>query len=99
MSGAVGAGRSGRAWRQLSADFRKVCEESDAPCWMDGQPINYAAGPDEPDAFNVDHFYPVSTHPELGNDPANLRPSHRACNIARGNGDAPLGLGQLSEEW
>lgn len=98
MSGS-GAGRDGRRWRELKAAFRQTCEEANAPCWMDGQPINYNAEDDEPDAFNVDHFHPVSTHPELGNDPANLRPSHRACNIARGNGDAPLGLGTPSEDW
>lgn len=94
-----GANRSDRRYKKLKADYRTVCEESNAPCWMCGQAIDYAAADDEPDAYNLDHFHPWSTHPELRTDPANFRPSHRACNIARGNGDAPLGLGSLSEEW
>lgn len=83
----------------LKRDFRTVCEESNAPCWMCGQEIHYEAADDEGDSFNLDHFHPWSTHPELREDPANFRPSHRACNLARGNGDAPLGLGQPSESW
>ncbi|WP_228044885.1 HNH endonuclease [Rhodococcus pyridinivorans] len=99
MAKREGAGRTGRRWRELKAAFRAECEANNAPCWMDGQPIDYAAGDDMPDSFTVDHFHPVSTHPELGNDPANLRPAHRACNLARGNGEAPLSLGSLSEDW
>lgn len=92
-------GRRGRTWSDLAKAFRAKCEEADLPCWLCGQAIHWEAKPDEPDCFNVDHFYPVSTHPELGNDPANLRPSHRACNLARGNKDAPLSIGSLSEDW
>lgn len=99
MSTRRGAGRTDRRWRELSKAFRAQCREADVPCWMCGQPIDWNAPDDGPDCFNVDHFYPVSTHPELANDPANFRCSHRACNIARGNGEAPLSLGTLSEDW
>lgn len=94
-----GAGRTGRRWRELKAKFRAQCQAADTPCWMCGQAIDWNAADDTPDCFNIDHFYPVSTHPELGNDPGNLRPSHRACNIARGAGDPPLSLGTPSEDW
>lgn len=45
------------------------------------------------EAFELDHAYPRSTHPELAEDPSNFRPSHRACNIKRsdGKGDSPMG--------
>lgn len=95
----TGAGRTGRRWRELRESFLEECRELDAPCWMCGQAISYDAPAGTPDAFEADHFYPVSTHPELGNDRANLRPSHRACNGARGDGDPPLSIGSLSEEW
>ncbi|MFI2216551.1 HNH endonuclease [Rhodococcus sp. NPDC019627] len=88
-----------RRYKALKREFRAACLESMAPCWMCGQEIHYAAADDEPDAFNLDHFYPWSTHPELREDPGNFRASHRACNIARGNGEAPLALGEPSEDW
>lgn len=91
---------SNRGWRAIAARFRAECEQVGAACWMCGQPILYDQDPgSHPDAFHVDHFHPVSTHPELALDAGNLRPSHRSCNIARGNGPPPLGLGTPSREW
>lgn len=98
---AKGAGRTGRAWRELRQSYRDECEAGNYPCWLCGQPIDYTAKneTESPDAWEPDHFYPVSTHPELGNDRANLRPSHAACNGARSDGDPPLSIGSLSEDW
>ena len=94
------AGRDGRVWRTLAAEFRRECEAIDATCWLCGQAIDYTAdATSHPDAFNPDHFHPVSSHPELAEDPANLRASHRSCNIARGDGPPMLGLGQTSRAW
>lgn len=91
---------SNRAWRAIAARFRRECEEIGAPCWMCGQDIQYDQDPTaHPDAFHVDHFYPVSTHPDLALDPGNLRASHRSCNMARGDGPPPLGLGFNSRKW
>ena len=84
------AGRAGHRWRAISTEFKHRCRALDAPCWICGQPINYDARPQTPDAFEPDHYYPVSTHPHLAEDPANLRPSHSRCNRTRGNA-APLG--------
>lgn len=80
----------GKEYQQLRTIFRAACVERDETCWMDAQPIAY----DEPDgttddSFELDHYYPVSTHPEHEMDPANFRASHRSCNRSRGNG-APL---------
>ncbi|MEV0947239.1 hypothetical protein [Rhodococcus sp. NPDC049939] len=52
-----------------------------------------------PDCFELDHFYPVSTHPHLIDDEAGFRPSHKACNAATGNAAVSPMLGSLSEQW
>lgn len=90
----------GREYQALRATFRAKCAAEDAPCWMDGQPIAY----DEPDgstddAFELDHYYPVSTHPHLEMDPANYRPSHRLCNRTRGNSAPAPPINNNSRNW
>lgn len=94
--------KSTRAMKKSRTDFRAQCEAEDAPCWMDGQPIDYTAPFDDwknDNRFQLDHYYPVSTHPELQEDPTNYRASHAGCNSARGNGSPTAGLGTLSEQW
>lgn len=91
--------RSTRAYQKLRAWFRAECEASGAVCWLCNLPIDYAAGQYEEDAFELDHFYPVSTHPEMVEDPENARPSHRRCNQVRGNGAPRPGLGATSVDW
>lgn len=94
------ARQGGSGYQALRAVFREECRTADSPCWMDGQPIAY----DEPDgttddSFELDHYYPVSTHPHLELDPANFRPSHRLCNRSRGSGaPAPL-IDNTSRDW
>ncbi|NQE88757.1 HNH endonuclease [Nocardia terpenica] len=81
-------------WRVLVADLRK----QRLPCWVCGQPIDYTAKRFDPDGFEADHVYPVSTHPHLAFEPANVRPSHVRCNRSRGNGEpAPAGAWVRSE--
>lgn len=74
----------GRSWRVLKAEFRRRCALVDARCWVCDQAINYEAKWNEPTAFEADHAKPVSTHPHLALSMGNLRPSHQACNRARG---------------
>lgn len=85
------------------AAFRAQCKADNAPCWLCGQRhIDYEAKHDDydnGDRFELDHFYPVSTHPELQHDTANFRPSAHTCNNDRSNDDARAGLGILSQEW
>lgn len=69
------------------------------PCWICTQPIDYDAPPNHPDSFEPDHYYPVSTHPHLANDPANLRASHSKCNRSRGNKPPEQGIWLQAEEW
>lgn len=89
-----------RGWRALAARFRAECEQIQATCWMCGQDILYDEdSTSHPDAFHVDHMFPVSKYPELAMDPANLRASHRSCNMARGDKDPLPGLGFNSRKW
>lgn len=97
----MGRKNTRRAHKQR-AEFRAQCEAEHAPCWMCQLPIDYAAAWDDftnDDRFQEDHFFPVSTHPELEDDPDNKRPSHAGCNRERGNGSPPASIGIPSREW
>ena len=90
----------GREYQALRTVFRAKCAAEDLPCWMDGQPIAYAE-PDgtTDDSFELDHYYPISTHPHLEMDPANFRPSHRLCNRTRGNSAPAPPINNNSRNW
>lgn len=100
-------GRRTRRYRMLRANYRALCERwqnpdgtTGMPCWLCGKPIDYALpDADHPEAFNLDHAHPVSTHPELAEDPANFRSSHADCNEKRGNNAPFIELGTPSEDW
>ena len=103
---AKSAGRSTRRYRMLRANFRAACAAFVNPdgsigahCWLCGKPIDYALPAGHPQAFNLDHAYPVSTHPELAEDPANFRPSDADCNLRRGDRAPFIELGTPSEDW
>jgi len=96
------AGRSGRRWNRLKAEVYA----RRGPCCRCGQAIDYelpylddATGLPNPQAKSVDHYpYPRSTHPHLAEDPANLAPAHRRCNLSAGNRDTkPVGV--TSRQW
>lgn len=94
---------SSRRFKQLRTKFRQECETENHPCWLCSQPIDYDAAFDDyanDDRFELDHYYPVSTHPELEEDPANFRPSHAGCNNAKSNRTVTGTLaGTLSRDW
>lgn len=96
-------GRSTRRYRQLKATFRAACTEVGSPCWLCGEPIDYSIrvppGGYHPDAFEPDHAFPVVTHPELAEDPGNLRPSHADCNRKRQAKLVTAQLGMRSRKW
>lgn len=91
--------RSTDVYKRVRAEFRAQCEAEDAGCWLCGMPIDYTAPRGTAYAFEADHYYPASTHPEHVSDPANLKPSHKQCNAARGNRPPRAGLGTLSRNW
>lgn len=93
---------STRNMAKVKAAFKEQSAEQDARCWMCGMPIDYTAPWDDwknDSRFELDHYYPASTHPEHYEDPANFRPSHAGCNRERSNGAPQAGLGTLSRLW
>ena len=88
--------------KKVRVEFRNKCAEANTPCWLCGQAIDYEAGQQDYDngaRFQLDHAYPVSTHPQHREDVANFRASHALCNQKRGNKAPSAGLGVLSEDW
>jgi len=99
-------GQGTRRYMKLRAVFLDECKEANAPCWLCGQPIDYRIPHNDPvtgavnrEAFELDHAYPRSTHPELAEDPSNFRPSHRACNLKRSDGKGDLPMGSVSSRF
>lgn len=69
-------------------------------CWLCGMRIDYDVDPNStPESHNLDHYYPVSTHPELAEDPANWRHSHALCNNERGNRTPDYELNEQIPDW
>lgn len=92
-----------RRMHTLRTEFRAASEAKNAPCWVcDALPIDYAAKHNDwknDSRFQLDHYWSVSTHPHLQEDPNNFRASHAGCNRDRGN-QAPDGdLGIPSRVW
>ena len=71
-----------------------------APCHICNEKIDYSLQPGTaPLSWEPDHIYPASRFPEFEFDLANLAPSHKACNHARGNGTHDNDLGMRSRIW
>lgn len=83
--------------KRLDADPERWTE---SVCWLCKARIDYnvRAG-STPDSHNLDHFHPVSTHPELQSDQDNFRHSHTLCNQQRGNGAPAPELGEMVPDW
>lgn len=93
---AKNAGRSGSRWRRLKAEVRA----RRGPCCRCGQRIDYALTYPDPASFSVDHYpYPLSSHPHLAEDPANLSAAHLHCNKSAGDRGVKHDLGRPSEAW
>ncbi len=90
------SGRSTSTWRRLKAAQRAKL----LPCWLCGQPINYDLAWPDPQSFSADHDKPHSRHPELREDPANLRSTHLLCNQIKGAREhSAVVLGSLSDSF
>lgn len=92
-------GRDTKNYQRMRAAFRKQCQRESARCWLCFQKIDYLAPQHDDNGFSLDHFHPVSTHPDLAEVYSNFRPSHLGCNTRRGNREPALGLGTTSREW
>lgn len=82
--------------------YRKECEQTQAHCWLCGDPIDYTLKYPDDRSWSLDHKIVVSD-PDHGQryarDPGNFRPSHLECNRERSDRDPTLGLGTPSEAW
>lgn len=76
--------RSGRRYRKMRADFIARARQVNAPCWLCGENIDYAAVVRGPLSPELDHALPKSTHPHLVYEPSNFRVAHASCNQSRG---------------
>lgn len=73
---------------------------ADAPCWICGKPIDYAAKPGTtPDSWEPDHYLVRSRFPQYACDLGNLRPSHKRCNRARSAKASIDPVGDASGSW
>lgn len=90
-------GRSTRRFKRMAAELRARRE----PCCLCGQPIDYELQHNHAGAFTVAHWKSVRDHPQLAEDPDNIRgAAHRGCNSSAGTDSEPLGLGVTSgAEW
>lgn len=97
---------STRRFKKLKDDFYQQGKAQDAQsdpaadCWICKKRIDYDAEPGTTDdSHELDHYFPVSDYPELQDDPAGFRHSHRLCNRERGNGQPNQDLGELIPDW
>jgi len=74
---------TGHKWRKLKTRFKNDCRNRRAQCWIGRHDIDYDAPPQSPNAFEADHYHPVTTHWHLAYVYSNLRPSCSKCNRAR----------------
>lgn len=97
-----------RRMRQLRQDFFEEGRRLDADprtrdqsaCWLCGQRIDYDAAPGTTDdSHELDHVVPVSSAPDMQEEPGNFRHAHRRCNAARSN-SVPVGaLANRPRPW
>ncbi|RRD61642.1 HNH endonuclease [Leucobacter sp. OH1287] len=86
-------------YKKLRKTFRQTCQTKQLPCWLCEQPIDYNLPARHPEAFELDHINPVTSHPEQANNPNNFKPSHRLCNQTKSNKTHTTNLGTLSRNW
>ena len=98
--------KSTRRFKQLKAEFHEQGQQldaqgnTDANCWICKKRIDYTVKPGTTDkSHELDHYYPVSLYPDLQDDPAGFRHSHRKCNRERSNGQPKIGLGEPVADW
>lgn len=79
----TGPGRQGYRWRKLVARLR---EELPPVCWLCRGPIDRRLPAKHADSWTADHVIPLIEAPHLAMEPSNIRPAHRRCNSAKGDG-------------
>ena len=95
-----------RRFKSLRSKFKAEGKQTAANCWICGSHIDYELPRIDPftgklnhEAWELDHLYPQSTHPELAEDPANFRHSHSRCNNVRSNEAPRRPITRPSRKW
>lgn len=89
--------RNGRTRRERqNADNLKAQHRQ--PCARCGQAIRYDLEHPHPDSFSAGHIKSWADHPELREDPSNLRQEHLRCNQSA-HTDEGIGIGTTSRQW
>lgn len=98
--------RESREYKRLKAKFRDAGSRhrnpdgtTGAPCHLCGGDIRYSLKWPHPQSHSVDHAKTVKEAPELIADVNNWRHAHLDCNLRRGTDEAPLNIGEPSEDW
>lgn len=94
-------GRSTRRFKAIAAQVKQAGRQNQTPCVECGQPIDYDLDPNHRDAYTTAHKLSVRDHPELAEDPSNIKgPAHRHCNAAAGASPGGLlELGPTTRAW
>lgn len=94
-----------RAYKSLRASLKSEWRARNAPCALCGQAdIEYDGPRNAPNSFELDHKVSRKRCIAMGRldlllDPANCQPSHTRCNRSKQEGDGPVALGEISEEF
>lgn len=97
--------RGGTRWTRVKRMAFERDRAAGAGCWicaMEGRDptIDYSLGYSTcPMAYEADHYVPVSDHPELEYDLANIRASHQTCNRRRHDKAGINLIGTPSRDW
>lgn len=91
--------RAGQRWKRVREAARRRDLRAGAVCWICGQPIDYDAPADDPNAWSPDHVVPVAKAPQLEFALSNIRASHTSCNKSRGQGEGIDRIGPTSRVW
>ena len=71
-------GKGHRSYRRQA----QILKRRRLPCSWCGQPIDYEASPNDPEAFTADHVDPIAHGGSLHK--GELQPMHRRCNARKG---------------
>lgn len=94
-----------REYREFRTAMKAIWQPINAPCGICGQAtIQWGAPKNEPDAFELDHRISRKKCKAMGRldlllSPGNCQPSHTRCNRSKQEGDGPVSIGEMTEEW
>jgi len=97
------SGRSDRHHLERTRRLRRAVQKLALPCWLCDQPIDLSLDYRDPMSFTSDHVVPIAVAMRNGATQAvalrgEIRPCHRSCNSARGDGTKGKGKTTTTRE-